>query len=71
VCVAASVFEWAQAVAGMVAALAALGTLVFAWLTVRGAQELRRGESRARLLDLAADYVSTVGDLKASSRFKA
>jgi hypothetical protein len=43
------------ALAGLVAALAALGTLVFAWLTVRGAQALRRDDRRARLLDLAAD----------------
>ena len=42
----------------MVAALAALGTLVFLWLTVRGAQTLRRGEDRAHLLDLAADVVA-------------
>jgi hypothetical protein len=53
---ASSAFEWVQALAGAVAALAALGTLVFAWLTVRGAQALRRDERRVHLLDLAADY---------------
>jgi len=54
--IAASTFEWAQVVAGAVAALAALGTLAFAWLTVRGAQALRADEQRAHLLDLAADF---------------
>jgi hypothetical protein len=54
--VAASVFEWVQVVAGLVAALAALGTLVFLWLTVRGTNALQRAERRAHLLDLAADY---------------
>jgi hypothetical protein len=53
--VAVSAFQWVQALAGVVAALAALGTLVFAWLTVRGAQALQRQERRAHLLDLAAD----------------
>ena len=52
---AASAFEWVQAVAGMVAALAALGTLVFLYFTVRGARELQRAQLRAHLLDLAAD----------------
>jgi hypothetical protein len=56
---AASVFEWVQAVAGAVAALAALGTLVFLWLTVREATALRRAETRAHLLELAADYAET------------
>jgi hypothetical protein len=55
---AASTFEWVQAFAATVAALAALGTLVFLWLTVRGAQTLRRAEDRAHLLDLATDYVA-------------
>jgi hypothetical protein len=53
---AASAFEWVQAIAGAVAALAALGTLFFLYLTVRGAQALRKAENRAHLLDLAADY---------------
>jgi hypothetical protein len=55
---AASAFEWVQAVGGVVAALAALGTLVFLWLTVRGANALARAERRAHLLDLAADYAA-------------
>ena len=41
--------------AGMVAAFAALGTLVFLYFTVRGARELQRAQLRAHLLDLAAD----------------
>ena len=52
----ASLFGWVQVTAGVVAALAALGTLVFAWLTVRGAQARKRDEQWAHLLDLAADY---------------
>lgn len=52
----ASLFGWVQVTAGVVAALAALGTLVFAWLTVQGAQALKRDEQGAHLLDLAADY---------------
>jgi len=55
--IAASAFQWVQALAGAIAALAALGALLFAWLTVRGAQALRRDERRAHLLDLAADLV--------------
>jgi len=56
VTLAASTFQWVQAVAGAIAAVAALGTLLFLWLTVRGAQALQRQERRAHLLDLAADY---------------
>jgi hypothetical protein len=54
--VAASAFEWVQALAGAIAALAALGALVFAWLTVRGAADFQRTQSRTHLLDLATDY---------------
>ena len=41
--------------ASMISALAALGALVFLWLTVRGAQALGRAQRRGQLLELAAD----------------
>jgi hypothetical protein len=56
VTVAASTFEWVQVVGGTVAALAALGTVVAAALTVRAARAVRRDERRTQLLNLAADY---------------
>ena len=67
--IAVSAFEWVQAVAGTVAALAALGALVFAWLTVRGAQALRDDERRSHLLDLAVDLIEAV--MRAWSESKA
>lgn len=48
--------EWVQLVGAVVSALAAVGAIVFAGLTVRQTRELRREDRLARLGELVGDY---------------
>lgn len=48
--------DWLQLVAALVSALAAVGAIIFAWLTVKQAKDLRREDRRARLGELVGDY---------------
>lgn len=45
-----------QLVATLVSAVAAVGALVFAWLTVRQTRDLRREDRHARIGELAGDF---------------
>lgn len=48
--------DWTQ----LVSALATVGALVFAWLTVQQARELRREDRLARLGELVGDYAAVL-----------
>lgn len=50
--------DWVQLVGTIVSASAAVGAIVFAWLTVRQARELRREDRRARVGELVGDYAA-------------
>lgn len=48
--------DWVQLVAAVVAAFAAVGAIVFAWLTVRESSKLRQEDRYARLAEIIGDY---------------
>jgi hypothetical protein len=52
--------DWVQLVGTIVSAGAAVGAIVFAWLTVREARELRREDRRARLGELVGDFSASL-----------
>src|SRR4051812_7330956 len=52
--------DWVLLIGTVISAAAAVGAVVFAWLTVRQARDLRRDDRRARLGELVGDFAALV-----------